>query len=480
MRKVELTMTEQVIYEIVKDFVDHREERNFKRLCLKLQCSKRTAQRKIAGYNLYGKAYFRHKNHDRKPARTIPDEIRAAIISLYNTYYPTANFIHFSELLPRNHPDIPAVSLSSLRNIFKEADILSPKSHKKTIRALRKKTTARTTDTPPVPTAATPPAECEHPHARREKSRYAGEIIYVDASMHRWFGNTVTALHAAIDDATGTVVGAYFCQQETLVGYYQLLAQLLRNYGIPAAFHTDGRTVFQYKKAGVRSTPNDTPTQFTYACQTLGIAVCPSYSAQAQGKVERLFQTWQSRLPIELAMAGVSTIEEANRFMSTQFLPSFNEQFASPVHPTMSVFEEQPSEERINLTLAVLTPRTVDAGHAIAYKNRYYRFIKKDGTQAFLRNHQKVLVICALDGTLFASCREEIYALEQIADHKAFSSEFDSATKPPKVPKAPYVPPMWHPWKMDKFRQFEEHRLQYVYSFPEACCTTDPFANSLE
>ena len=92
MRKVELTMTEQVIYEIVKDFVDHREERNFKRLCLKLQCSKRTAQRKIAGYNLYGKAYFRHKNHDRKPARTIPDEIRAAIISLYNTYYPTANW----------------------------------------------------------------------------------------------------------------------------------------------------------------------------------------------------------------------------------------------------------------------------------------------------------------------------------------------------------------------------------------------------
>ena len=170
-----------------------------------------------------------------------------------------------------------------------------------------------------------------------------------------------------------------------------MLAQLLRNYGIPAAFHTDGRTVFQYKKAGVRSTPNDTPTPFTYACQTLGIAVCPSYSAQAQrtdachtvgsagrpssaaqahGKVERLFQPWQSRLPIELVMAGVSTIEEANRFMSTQFLPSFNEQFASPVHPTMSVFEEQPSEERINLTLAVLTPRTVAAGHAIAYKNR--------------------------------------------------------------------------------------------------------------
>ena len=480
MRKVVLTVSEDYTYQIIKDFVHHRKDRNFNRLCLKLGCSKRTAQRKIAGYKRDGKEFFHHKNHHNKPANTISKEVREKIVSIYNTQFYDANFTHFRELLMRYYPEIPTVSLSTIRNIFKEVDILSPKAHKATKRRLKQKDKKQLSLKEPIQFEQ--PQESTSPHPRRERSKYAGELVYIDASPHKWFGGVVTSLHAAIDDSTGTVLGAYFAEQETLQGYYQMYAQILRNYGIPAAFHTDGRTVFEYKKAGVRKTTNDTPTQFTYACQTLGTAVIPSYTAEAQGKVERLFQTLQSRLPIELRLAGVTTIEQANEFLLKTFLPDFNKEFAATIKDTTSVFEPQLSENTINFTLAVLDHRTVDKGHSICYHNQYYRFLKKDGSQAYLRTKQNVLVIKALDGNLYASCKDVTYALEPIPAHKALSREFDTPTtdNPMKTTHKPYIPPMRHPWRIERFLEFEIYRLEHIYSFPDSWYTQDKFLCALE
>ncbi|MBF0781233.1 ISNCY family transposase, partial [Granulicatella sp. 19428wC4_WM01] len=77
-------------------------------------------------------------------------------------------------------------------------------------------------------------------------------------SQFRWFGQTVSHLHVAIDDASGNIVGAYFAPQETLKGYYQVLHQILTNYGIPAAFLTDRRTVFDYQRKGTQQLQDDT------------------------------------------------------------------------------------------------------------------------------------------------------------------------------------------------------------------------------
>lgn len=73
-------------------------------------------------------------------------------------------------------------------------------------------------------------------------------MIQMDASSYQWINNHLWHLHLAVDDATGEVVGAYFDTQETLKGYYNVLYQILKNYGIPACFYTDKRTVFEYKK----------------------------------------------------------------------------------------------------------------------------------------------------------------------------------------------------------------------------------------
>ena len=174
-----------------------------------------------------------------------------------------------------------------------------------------------------------------------------------------------------MDDATGEVVGAYFDEQETLNGYYNVIYQILTNYGIPALFYTDRRTVFEYKRKNNAFDDEDTFTQFSYACHNLGIDIKTTSVAQAKGRIERLNQTFQSRLPIELRRAHITDIESANEFLKS-YLKKFNDQFALHLNTTKSVFEAQPSLEKINCTLAVLSPRKIDSGHSIRYKNKIY------------------------------------------------------------------------------------------------------------
>ena len=91
MRKAVLTMYEDYQYQKVKNCVD--QNGNFKRLCCQLHCSQRTGRRKMAGYKLHGKAFFRHKNHFHKPASAIPESLRSQILQIYHTDYYDANFL---------------------------------------------------------------------------------------------------------------------------------------------------------------------------------------------------------------------------------------------------------------------------------------------------------------------------------------------------------------------------------------------------
>lgn len=110
-------------------------------------------------------------------------------------------------------------------------------------------------------------------HHRRSRCKFAGEMIQMDASSFEWIDGQIWHLHLAIDDATNEVVGAYFDTQETLNGYYNVFYQILKNYGIPAMFYTDRRTVFEYKKKKHALDDEDTFTQFSYACKILGVEI---------------------------------------------------------------------------------------------------------------------------------------------------------------------------------------------------------------
>ena len=149
-------------------------------------------------------------------------------------------------------------------------------------------------------------------------------LIQLDGSHHRWLGEggPQFALLFGVDDATGTVVNALFCEQEDSLSYFRLMQGLIQRWGIPLALYTDRHSVFRHRS---EYQPAGTPTQFSRAMMDeLGIQLIFALSPQGKGRVERAARTFQDRLVTELRLAEANTIEQANNMLE-QFLPRFNQ-----------------------------------------------------------------------------------------------------------------------------------------------------------
>ena len=450
-------MDEQKKYEVIKALADHPNG-NKDRAALTLGCTKRHINRMLAGYRREGKAFFVHGNRGRKPATTIPEETRNTVVDLYRNKYYQANFRHYTELLEER--ENIRISPSSVAKILEAESILSPRVTKARKKRIKKELLIKKENASSKKEADAIQANLvavEDAHSRRPRCAYFGEMQQMDASPYEWVPGQTWHLHLAIDDATGTVTGAWFDTQETLSGYYHVFHQILTNYGIPYQFFTDRRTIFTYKQKNSPSLDEDTYTQFAYACKQLGVLLESSSVPQAKGRVERLNQTLQSRLPVELRLAGITTIEGANEFLHS-YIKKFNAKFSLPIHHTKSVFVEQPSDETINLILAVLNERTVDCGHCIRFQNQHYRMLDNRGLQVHYRNGTKTMVIQAFDGSLYCCVNDkEIYALEKVPERYPSSKNLD-AEQPAQKPKKKYIPPMNHPWRRSAFRKFVQNQ----------------------
>lgn len=459
MRKVELRMNELKKYKIIKKLVETNG--NKKRAAVELDVTIRQINRMIAGYKAYGKEFFVHGNRNRQPKHTITQELRQQVIELYVSKYWDCNYRFFSELLAK-HENIN-ISESTLRKILIEEYLLSPKCQRKTKRRIAKELKLKKENAKAKKEIESIQANIvaiEDAHPTQPRCAYFGEELQLDACEHLWFGNSKTSLHAAIDDSTSQVVGAYFDYAETLFGYYKITEQFLTDFGIPYKIKTDRRTVFEYKKRNSPSDEDDTFTQYSYACSQLGIAIETSSTPEFKPRIERLFETLQARLPIELRLAGITTIEEANTFLP-KFLEGFNKQFALCINNTKSVFDNQVNYETINLTLSVLSQRTVDSGHSIKYHNKFYKTLDKDGNNIFYAKGTKCMVIKTLNGELYASFDKEIYLLEEIPVSEEKSPDFDIVEPIKQVKRS--IPNMNHPWRKKSFDAFvlkQQHRIE--------------------
>lgn len=461
MRKVLLNMKEQKKYEVIKKLCEVNG--NKQRAAITLGVSIRTINRLIAQYKTNGKQSFSHKNKGRKPKTTIDETIKSRVIELYNQDFYDTNLVHFSELLKEHHQI--CISAETIRLWLLELNIPSVKAHRQTRRQVVQKLKAlkqQVSTKKQKNEIDNQIKQVDYPnlHPRRERSTYMGELIQMDASKHEWFGSDYSYLHAAIDDATGNIVGAYFDKEETLMGYYQTLDQILSNYGIPYKFLTDRRTIFEYKKAP--SIKEDTYTQFSFACQRLGIEIQTSSVPQAKGRIERLFQTLQSRLIVELRLHKIDSIEKANQFLPS-YLKKFNQQFALQFDNNKSVFILQPNEQEKNLILAINTIRTIDKGHSLRYQNKHYFPINEQGGRVYLMPKTQVRVIQAFDKQLYLSTDDQIYAMKEILTHKSVSPDFDPPVKT-KESKKIWIPPMDHPYKRASYQMYlqkQKHRAEY-------------------
>lgn len=409
-----------------------------------------------------------HGNRDRKPAKTLDKPISENIILLYRNKYQGFNFKHFYEYLIEE--ENISVSYHFVYTTLMNVGIVSPRVRKATRRRLAKEKLEKENKLKnkfeeEIEVIVNHEVALEDSHPRGEKPKYFGEITEVDGSNHLWFGDKKACLHLAADKATNTIVGAYFDWQETLKGYYHVFKQILVNYGIPAKFLTDNRTVFNYQRLNEdkRTSDKDVLTQFGYACKQLGVDLNTTSVSQAKGLIERDNGTFQDRLVSELRLNNITTIERANEYLINVFVPKFNTKFALDYRKFDSVYETSPTAERINYTLAILTPRKIDNGNAIRYFNNYYQPYENGILKCF-RPKTECLVIKAFDGELYVTIDEKIYELRKLETHKKYSEEFDDE-QPEIKERKKYVPPMSHPWKLASFlKQIEKAHIQHIYA----------------
>ena len=466
MRKVELRMNEQEKYEVIKELVDHNGNKN--RASKKLGISRRQIDRLIIKYKEKGKSGFVHGNRGHIPTKALDKSISEDIILLYRTKYQDFNFNHFKEYLEEE--ENINVSYDFIYKHLTKAGILSPRARKKTKRKfikqklLKEKKINLSMNKEQINTIINHEISLEDSHPRNEKPKYFGEIIEMDGSIHLWFGVKKVCLHLAIDKATSTIVGAYFDKQETLKGYYNILYQILNNYGIPYSFLTDNRTVFNYMSLNPdkRTSDKDVLTQFGYACKQLGIDLKTTSISQAKGLIERTNETFQGRLVNELKLNGITTIEEANKYLTEIFVPKFNNKFAMNYKKFKSVFEKSPELNSINYTLAVLTPRKIDNGNSIKFKNKYYQPYFNNELKCFLPKTE-CLVIESFSGELLVTIDEKVFELKELSRNERFSKEFDEVKEIKS--KIKYIPPMSHPWKIESFKkQLQKAHTNHVYA----------------
>ncbi len=466
MRKVELRMNEQEKYKVIKELVDHNGNKN--RVSKKLGISRRQVDRLIIKYKENGKSGFVHGNRGHIPSKALDKSISENIILLYKNKYYDFNFNHFKKFLETKENIF--VSYKFIYNVLTKEGILSPKAKKRTKREfakqklLKEKKIDLAMNDELINTIISHEINLEDSHPRGEKPKYFGEIIEQDGSIHLWFGEKKTCLHLAIDKATSTVVGAWFDYQETLNGYYHVLYQILTKYGIPYKFFTDNRTVFNYISLNPdkRTSDKDVLTQYGYACKQLGIDLETSSVSQAKGLIERTNGTFQGRLVQELRFNNINTIEEANKYLNEVFVPDFNKEFALDYKKFPTVFEASPSDEKINYTLAILTPRKIDNGSSIKYQNKYYQPYLDNKLKCFMPKTE-CLVIKAFNGELLITIDEQILELKELNRNERFSKEFNEKDEVKERTK--YIPPMTHPWKLASFKkQLQKAHTNHVYA----------------
>ena len=437
--------------EVMKMVVDG--EKSISWAAAKLKRSEKTIRRYRKELLENPNADLVHKNRGREPANKTDHEL---IWHLYCTRYYGLNITYFCEKLEEN--ESIKISEGLVRLIFKEHDEFSVKAWHRTKNELRKrlrelKKLTKQQKEVLVQLEAEPYVRTTHPIQPR--SKYFGEELQMDASIHLWFGTKKCALHTAIDDATGLIVGACFDYQETRNGYYQITKQFLTKYGLPLLIKTDKRTVFEYKRKNEKDMAEDTMTQYQHVCQTLGIELQCSSSPQFKPRVERSYGTLQGRLPFELKEAGVTTIEEANAFLK-KYIQKFNEQFA--IRKGIKSVWVKVTKDQIDSALVTIAKRTVDCGNGIRLNNKYYGTFDSYGNQIFIKPKTKVSVITMMNGAVYAMHDDKLLAMDIIPERQKISDMMDFDMEKPTVRKK-YIPPYDSVWRITNSNLFRKKTL---------------------
>jgi transposase len=302
-------------------------------------------------------------------------------------------------------------------------------------------------------------------HVWRERRACFGELLMQDSSPFRWLEERGPACHliALIDDATSRIWGR-FTEHDSTEENLRTLQGWLRRYGRPLAHYTDKASIFrttrraaiaeQLQGEGARS-------QFGRALHELGIEWIAAHSPQAKGRIERLFATLQDRLVKEMRLAGIDSIEAANHFLETRFLPQWEQRFTVAPRNARNAHRRLGHDQRLEEILSVRVARQVAQDHTVSWDGNRWGVVREE-VCAGLRG-AAVEIERRLDGSHWLRYRGRYLHLRSCPE-PARATASPSGLRPPGLaertqrPKNKITPkyhvPAEHPWRRPWKRTF--------------------------
>jgi Helix-turn-helix domain len=331
-----------------------------------LRYTPRHLRRVLQRYQHYGFHGLLDRRRGRPSAKRMPFAIAEQVLGLYRDTYFDFSVRHFHEKLREQH-GIP-YSYTCIKRLLQGA-------------GLAEKT-----------------RQCGPHRRRRERRPMAGMLLHIDASQHRWLGGQQWHdLIVILDDASSEVYYAQLVEQESTLTVLAALREVIEKHGVFCALYCDRATHFWSTPKEGEYVDRQRLTQVGRALRDLNIEMIPAYSPQARGRSERNFGTWQGRLPQELRLRGITTREEANRFLREQYLAEFNGKFRVAAAQPESAFIPLAGQD-LERVFSVQHERVVNRDNTVHIANRVLQ-IEKHRWRGTLAG-QRVLVCEHLDGGL--------------------------------------------------------------------------------
>ena len=283
-------------------------------------------------------------------------------------------------------------------------------------------------------------------HQLRERRACFGELVQIDGSPHNWFEGRAEAcvLLVFIDDATGKLGQLLFVDNESFMSYAQAAEGYFRQYGKPVAFYSDKHGIFRVNLPSVGQ--GTALTQFGRAMQELDIEIICANTPQAKGRVERVIQTLQDRLPKEMRLRQIASREAGNAYLP-EFLADFNQRFAEPPRSTVDLHRPLTTKEDLAHILTWQETRTLSKNLTLQFQKTVYQIQTKRPSYA-LRNALVTVCVNAQEQiTILYNGKSLPYTIynQQAKQAEVVSAkQIDLALQKPHLPTKPAPD---HPWR---------------------------------
>jgi len=205
---------------------------------------------------------------------------------------------------------------------------------------------------------------------RRPRRPLPGMLLHIDGSRHRWFQDERWYdLIVVLDDATSQIYYAQLVEEESTETVMAAIGAVIREQGLFCALYSDRGSHFWHTPKEGGPVDRERLTQLGRALHQLGVQMIPAYSPQARGRSERNFGTWQGRLPQELRLRGLDSLEAANQFLREDYVTEFNRRFQVPAAQRGTAFVAC-SRRDLDLVFALQFERTVNRDNTVSFQNR--------------------------------------------------------------------------------------------------------------